>query len=327
MLVEAVWYSEGERREAGDLADVVRAASCDRAGFVWAGLHDPVSAEIAEVARIFGLHPLAVEDAIKAKQRPKAERYDDWLFVVLKTALYLEKSEELEFGEIQIFARSDAIVVLRRGEPVPLGGLRSRLEAHNETLVSGPIAVLHAVVDEVVDAYQHCLTGLDDDVNEVELAVFAADQRSSASRLVERIYFLQREILELHRALVPLGTAMVHLRADEAILDDRRWDAYFRDIDDHLLRQQDQLSTLRDLLSAALNAHATQITLRQNEDMRRISAWVAIVAVPTMIAGIYGMNFQHMPELEARLGYPLTLGVMAVVCVGVYRLFRRSGWL
>jgi len=309
----------------GALADMV--AQSAGTGFVWAGLHDPGPEEVSHIAEVFDLHPLAVEDAIKARQRPKVERYGDWLFVVLRTARYLEEPEEIDFGEIQIFASTDAVVVLRRGAPVPLGPARARLEHDPDRLAGGgPVAVLHAVLDEVVDAYQLCLAGLDDDVNEVELDVFA-DGRADGARLVERIYFLQRELLELHRALYPLVDGFAVLQADPLIEDAVQWHSYFRDVADHLRRQQDQLSALRDLLNAALTANATQISLRQNEDMRRISAWVAIVAVPTMIAGIYGMNFRHMPELDWEAGYPLALAVMVVASTVLYRLFRRSGWL
>ena len=326
MLVEAVWYRDGRRQIAGELADVAGAA-VDGGGFVWAGLHDPGPAEIREVEEVFGLHPLAVEDAITASQRPKVERYDDWLFVVLRTARYLDEPEEIDFGELQVFVSERAVITVRRGQPVPLAGVRAALERDPANLAAGPVAVLHAVVDRVVDNYQHCLAGLDDDVGEVELAVFADYRPSLNSKLVERMYFLQREILELHRALIPLTSAMAGLRADPLSVANVEWDAYFRDIDDHLQRHTDQLQVLREVLGTALSANATQVSLRQNEDMRRISAWVAIAAVPTAIAGIYGMNFEHMPELDWVAGYPLVLGFMAAVCLTLFRLFRRAGWL
>jgi magnesium transporter len=324
MLVDAVRY-RAEDRERGDLA--VLAAGLDEGdGFVWVGLHDPTAAEIDEVARVFGLHPLAVEDAVNARQRPKVERYDDWVFVVLRTARYLDEPEEIDFGEIQILVSAQAVLVIRRGEAVPLAGLRARLERDPDTLAAGPVAVLHAVVDETVDAYQRCLAGIDDDVSEVELQVFSG-RRERSGRLVERMYFLQREVLELHRAMRPLTAALPVLRADPLVRGVAGWDAYFRDVEDHLQRQGDQLQTLREVLGAALAANATQVSLRQNEDMRRISAWAAIVAVPTMVAGIYGMNFRYMPELDSRFGYPLVLGTMGMACLVLYRLFRRSGWL
>lgn len=327
MLVESVWYRDGGRSESGGLDAVAEAARAAGEGFVWTGLVEPTAAEVADVARVFELHPLAVEDAIKAGQRPKVERYGDWLFVVLRTARYLDETEELDFGEIQLFVGTHAVVVLRRGEPAPLAEMRARLEADPEHLAAGPVAVLHAVVDEVVDGYQLCLTGVDDDVNEVELQVFSDHHGPTSARIVERIYFLQREILELHRAMHPLTTAISHLRSDPLAGNHDVLSAYFRDVDDHLQRQEDQLHTLREVLAATLAANATQISLRQNEDMRRISAWVAMAAVPTMIAGIYGMNFDHMPELGWVGGYPSVLGVMALICLSLHWQFRRSGWL
>lgn len=326
MLVDAVLYRDGAGSRSGGLAETAAAAR-DGGGFVWAGVHDPSPAEIAEIVTVFNLHPLAAEDVVKANQRPKVERYDDWLFIVLITARYLDDPETVQFGEIQLLCNEHSIVVIRHGEPVPLVGVRRRLEASEDALVDGPVGVVHAIIDRVVDSYQTVLAGLDDDVSEVELDVFADHERDRSARLLERIYFLQREVLEVHRAVQPLVGAMPTLRADRLVRSGDGWDAYFRDVNDHLLRQVDQLHTLRELISAALAANATQISLRQNDDMRRISAWVAIAAVPTMIAGIYGMNFDHMPELDWVGGYPVALAVMALICVSLYRAFRNSGWL
>ncbi|MFN3217376.1 MAG: magnesium and cobalt transport protein CorA [Acidimicrobiales bacterium] len=326
MLIDAARYRRGVRGSTGDLASL-GAGTDDDHTFVWAGLHDPRPTEIDTIAEVFDLHPLAVEDAIKAKQRPKAERYGDVMFVVLRSARYIDDEERVDFGEIQIFCKPNAVVVIRRGEPVPLGGVRARLEADPETLAEGPVAVLHAVIDEVVDRYHDCLVGLDDDVNEIELDVFSDHQTGDRSQLIERMYFLQREVLQLHRAIHPLVTALEHIRADPLLAGGERWAPYYRDVHDHLLRQDDQLQSIREVIGAALAAHSSQMSLRQNEDMRRISAWVAIAAVPTMIAGIYGMNFEHMPELDSRAGYPLVVAAMLVICVGLYRRFRRVGWL
>ena len=325
MLVDAKRYDEGAV-ESGDLADLVhRTHGTD--GFVWAGAHDPSAAELDQLFTVFEPHPLAVEDAVTARQRPKFERYDDWILMVVHTARYLDEPETVEFGEIQILSDSDSVVVIRRGDPTPLRGTRTRLERRPDDLCSGPVSVIHAVVDEVVDSYDAVLDGLDDDVSEVELAVFSPDDRARDAGLVERIYFLQREILQLHRALQPLSGALAALRADPIVQGRAEWDAYFRDVADHLQRQIEQLHVLRDLIASALAANASQVGLRQNDDMRKISAWVAIAAVPTMIAGIYGMNFDHMPELGSAWGYPIVLSVMAVVCVCLYRAFRRTGWL
>ncbi|MGA9275428.1 magnesium and cobalt transport protein CorA [Ilumatobacter sp.] len=325
MLVNARHYADGAIEE-GDLADLVdRAHTGD--GFVWAGVHDPGAAELDTLFSVFEPHPLAVEDAVNAKQRPKFERYDDWLLLVLHTAHYVDDPETVEFGEIQVLCDAESVVVIRRGRPSPLVEARRRLETRTEALDDGPVSVVHAVIDEVVDSYDAVLAGLDDDVSEVELAVFAEDDRERGSDLIERMYFLQREMLRLHRALQPLGAAMALLRADRIVRGQNDWDAYFRDVVDHLLRQLDQLHTLRDLIASALAANATQVNLRQNDDMRKISAWVAIAAVPTMIAGIYGMNFDHMPELDDQYAYPVVLGIMFVACLSLHRAFRRSGWL
>ena len=326
MLVDAVWYNDGVATRASGLNEAVQ-ESRRNGGFVWSGLHNPEPQEIEELVSVFGLHPLAVEDMTKGRQRPKVERYDDWLFVVLKTARYLDEPEKVEFGEIQVLCDQQSIIVIRRGAPVPLAELRRRLESDPETLLGGPVEVLHAVIDRVVDSYQRVLTGLDDDVGEVELEVFAEQQRGGGAQLVERIYFLQREVLEVHRSLNPLIAALPTLRADRIVTRGGDWPAYFRDVHDHVLRQADQLQTIRDLIAATLAAHTAQVGLRQNDDMRRISAWVAIAAVPTAIAGIYGMNFENMPELGWEFGYPLALAVMLAVCLALYRAFRRSGWL
>ena len=326
MLIDAACYRRGVRGSTGDLASLVADTANDHT-FVWAGLHDPQPSDIEGIVEAFDLHPLAVEDAIKAKQRPKAERYGDVMFVVLRSARYIDDEERIDFGEIQIFCKPNAVVVIRRGEPVPLDGVRARLEADPETLAEGPVAVLHAVIDEVVDRYHDCLVGLDDDVDEIELDVFSDHRAGDRSQLIERMYFLQREVLQLHRAIRPLVTAVEHIRADPLLAGGERWAPYYRDVHDHLLRQDDQLQGIREVIGAALAAHSSQMSLRQNEDMRRISAWVAIAAVPTMIAGIYGMNFEHMPELDSRAGYPLVVATMLVICVGLYRRFRRVGWL
>ncbi len=324
MLIDVALYRDACRVSVPDL----RAAATEVAaggGYVWVGLHDPTQAELDEVASVFGLHPLAVEDALKANQRPKAERYGDSLFVVLKTAQYLDEPEEVDFGEIQMFVSPTYVVVIRHGNPVPLTGVRAAVEANPMLVGTGPAAVLYAVLDAVVDHYGLVLEGLDDDVNEVELEVF--ENRVGKGNPAERIYFLKREALEFHRSMIPLTTAVSSLRADPLVLGADGLGDYFRDVHDHLLRLADGLQTVRELLVAALGANATQVSLRQNEDMRRISSWVAIVAVPTMIAGIYGMNFEHMPELQSVYGYPAVLGLMFGACLVLYRLFRRSGWL
>jgi len=323
VIVDSALYVDG-RRTVGRLAlDDVPAACLRPGAFVWLGLYEPSNEEFDAVRTAFGLHELAVEDAVKAHQRPKLEIYDDSLFLVLKTARYLDAEERVEFGEILVFVGESFIVHVRHGEAAALSSVRRAVEARDDLLRCGPGAVLHAIVDHVVDDYGPVIAGLENDIGEVELEVFSEHGHNP----VQRIYMLKREVLELHQAAVPLAEALeaLHSRKFEVIHEDIR--EYFRDVHDHALKVVERTTTFSDLLTSILSANLTSVTVRQNEDMRKISAWVAIAAVPTMLAGIYGMNFEHMPELGWAAGYPLALGVMAAACLLLYRFFRRSGWL
>lgn len=291
--------------------------------FVWVGLLEPTEAELERAAEAFGIHPLALEDAMLTHERPKVDVFGDTLTVVLRPARYLDDVEEVEFGQITMMASPAHIVVVRHGDAVPLTDLRARMEADPDWLGQGPGTVMHAIVDEVVEAYAPVLTGISDDIDEVEETIFSTSRENPA----QRIYDLKREVLELGKAVVPLADALHRLTSlHHPVLNDelRR---YFADTDDDVRHVVDQVTTDRELLTGALEANLTQVSVRQNEDMRRISAWVAILAVPTMIAGIYGMNFERMPELDAEYGYYVVLGVIAVTCVVLYRVFKRSGWL
>jgi magnesium transporter len=290
---------------------------------VWIGLVEPTEEEFDSVKREFDLHELAVEDAIKAHQRPKLEIYGDTIFVVLKTARYVDSEEVVEFGEILIFIGDDFIVTVRHGEATELHGVRLAAEQRPELLRRGPGAVLHAIVDRVVDDYVPAIRGLEDDIEEVENEVFSPSRQNPA----ERIYKLKREVLEFYRAAAPLVEPVARLAKGHYELIHPEVRTYFRDVNDHLIRVHEQLESFRDLLTSVLEANLAQVTVRQNEDVRKISAVVAIIAVPTMIAGIYGMNFEHMPELGWTFGYPLVVGVMVTICYGVFRFFRRVGWL
>ncbi len=292
--------------------------------FVWIGLFEPTREEFATVRESFHLHDLAVEDALKAHQRPKLEQYDDSLFVVLKTARYLEELEDVEFGEIQAFLGEGFLVHVRHGAASKLGAVRSQLEDRADLLKHGPSAVLYAIVDHVVDDYEPVVRGLENDINEVERAVFS---RSGGSNPVERVYQLKRTVLELHDCLEPLLEPLRQLAVDRFKLVEDEMQEYFRDVADHLARLVDRVAQFRELLTSILAANLTQVGIQQNEDMRKISAWVAIAAVPTAIAGIYGMNFDSMPELRWDLGYPLILLFMFAICMFLYRRFKRSGWL
>ena len=323
MIVDCAAYEDGVRREGAlEVEHALEHVHGD--GFVWIGLHEPTEDEFDSVKREFDLHPLAVEDAINAHQRPKLELYGHTIFMVLKTARYVDSEEVITLGEILIFLGEGFIVTVRHGEASDLHDVRGTIEADHKKLSHGPASVLHAIVDQVVDDYGPALEGLDEDVSQVEDQVFSSESRESHA---ERIYKLKREVLQFLKATTPLSEPMERLaHRDHSLIHPEVRD-YFRDVTDHLRRVQDQLEGYRDLLTSVLEANLSQVGVRQNEDMRKISAWVAIAALPTMIAGIYGMNFEHMPELGWTLGYPLVVSVMAVACLTLYVRFKRAGWL
>jgi magnesium transporter len=323
MIVDCAVYEDGRRRD-GAVPVHEAMEACRRPGaFTWIGLYEPTEDEFDSIRREFELHELAVEDAIHAHQRPKLEVYGDMVFIVLKTARYVDPSEVVKLGEILIFLGHDYIITVRHGEASGLADVRHGLEDDPALLAHGPGAVLHAILDRVVDDYGPALIGLGDDIDEIENQVFSGERANPA----QRIYRLKREVLEFSHAVGPLVDPVDHLAKGryEVIHKDVR--TYFRDVNDHLLRTHDQLESYRDLLTSILSANLAQVTVRQNEDVRRISAIVAILAVPTMIAGIYGMNFEHMPELGWTFGYPLVLVVMVTICTALYRYFKRVGWL
>jgi len=316
MIVDRAVYAQGKR------VDGATERPGD-GGFVWIGLYEPTPEEFDSLKREFKLHPLAVEDAIKAHQRPKLDVYEDMVLLVLKTARYVDPEEVVQIGELLVFVGSDYLITVRHGEASSLAGTREALESNPKRLHFGPSAALHGILDRVVDDYIPAIEGLENDIDEVEEQLFS-DHRIN---LAQRIYRLQREVLEFRRAVAPLVDPVDRLaRGDyEHVHTEIR--AYFNDVNDHLIRSRDQLDQLRDLLAGSLQANLAQVGVRQNEDMRRISAWVAIIAVPTAIAGIYGMNFEHMPELRWELGYPAALLVMAAICSYLYFRFKRAGWL
>lgn len=325
VIVDCAVYRAGRRAmsEVGDFSDALDLARQDESAFMWIGLYEPTQEEFAHVADEFALHPLAVEDAVKAHQRPKLERYEDSLFVVLKTLSYLDKTSDIESGEVMLFLGDRFVVTVRHGEANPLAEVRKRLEAEPEVLACGPSAVLYAVADAVVDTYTEIATEVEEDLAQVETAVFS-DRRASHAEVV---YSLKREVLEFRRAVSPLVDPIQRLAAGHVADVPEETREFFRDVSDHVLRVAEQVETADRLLTDILHANLAQVSVRQNDDMRRISAWVAIVAVPTMVAGIYGMNFQHMPELGTRYGYFVVLGLMLVACTVLYKLFKRSGWL
>jgi magnesium transporter len=326
MIVDLAVYDEGRRRPGVlAIADALEAAS-DPGSFTWIGLHHPTQSEFDSVRHEFGLHELAVEDAVKAHQRPKLEVYGTDIFVVLKTARYLDVEETVEFAEIQLFVGRDYVVAVRHGEASALAEVRKRLEDDPERMALGPMAVLHAVMDRVVDDYEPVIAGLDNDMREIEVEVFAAD-RAPDDDPSRRIFQLKREVLDFHRHTKPLLEALTRLQGGQVPSCGPALKDYFRDVQDHLLRVVAEVENFRDLLSDALNANLAQVSVRQNDDMRKISAAVAIGALPTVVGAIWGMNFDHMPELRWQYSYPVILTLTALACFTLYRWFKRSEWL
>jgi magnesium transporter len=322
MIVDMAVYQDGARRpgklELGDAYEACR----DGKSFAWIELQDPSEEEFDSVLREFNLHELAVEDAIQAHQRPKLDVYDSGLLMVLKTVRYVESEERLEFGEILVFVGDGFIITVHHGK-TSLQDVRLQLERRPQLLRLGPAAALHAIVDRVVDDYAPVITALEQDIADVEADVFS-DERATPPK---RIYSMKRQVLKLYSAIAPLVEPLDRLEQGDLELVPDELRPYFRDVEDHLIRYVREVEAFREMLTSVLAANLTQVSVRQNEDVRKISAWAAIIAVPTLITGIYGMNFDHMPELGWTFGYPLAVAVMAAVCLFLYTSFRRAGWL
>jgi magnesium transporter len=326
VIVDCAVYTKGERRAGTlDLMDALEAAS-EPDSFVWVGLYEPDVDEFAAVRDELVLHELAVEDAVKAHQRPKIELYDQDLFVVLKTARYDDERETVEFAELQLFVGDRYVVTVRHGEASALSEVRKTIERDLDRMRCGPMAVLHAVIDRVVDDYAPVIQGLDNDMAEIESAVFDAT-RPRGFDPSQRIFKLKREVLDFYRNTEPLLEPLGRLAAGQIPGAHPELGTYFRDVEDHLKRTVSAVSHYRDLLSDVLDANLAQVTVRQNDDMRTISAWLAIGGLPTVIGAIYGMNFEHMPELGNRFGYPAVMLLMLGSCLFLYRRFKRIGWL
>ncbi|MFI9821962.1 magnesium/cobalt transporter CorA [Streptomyces sp. NPDC052013] len=331
MIVDCAIYREGHRAEGPEDFSDALAEARSAGGFVWIGLHEPTEDEFEVVSQEFALHPLAVEDSLKAHQRPKLEVYDDSLFLVLKPVVYEPRSDTVSSGEIMVFLGDSFVVTVRHGEGAPLKAVRHRLEQEPELLGKGPTAVLYAVADATVDHYLEVATELQTDLEELEAEVFSPDGGGSR-HTASRIYNFKRQILEFRRATGPLSLPMTRLAGvgtfgvSVPFVEDKAR-PFFRDVHDHLTRVNESVEGLDRLVSDILSAHLAQMSVRQNDDMRKISAWAAMAAVPTMIAGIYGMNFEHMPELRWEWSYPAVVLVMAGLEVLLFRLFKRRGWL
>jgi len=326
VIIDNALYRAGVRVpvecDKDDLKAVRDAASTD-GDFAWVGLHEPSAVELDEVSKLYELHPLAVEDALHAHQRPKLERYDDVLFLVLKTLWYVDERDAVETGEINLFLGRNFVVSVRHGKGTELHSARLDLEQKTQILDHGPSAVVYAICDRVVDGYEEVAAAVEVDVDEVEESVFSPVRSDDSAR----IYVLKRELAEMRRAVNPLREPMKRFASGtvEGIAQEAA--PFFRDVADHVVRVSETIESLDSLLSAAFDAHLARISVQQNNDVRKISAWVAIAAVGTLIAGVYGMNFDNMPELHWEYGYFIVLAVMLLASVGLYRLFKKSGWL
>lgn len=326
MIVDSAVYRNGARLPVdcpNHDYDTLRKAADDAGGFVWLGLYQPSRAELDEVAQAFGLHELAVEDAVSSHQRPKLEQYDDSLFLVLKTLWYVDEDDAVETGEINVFVGHDFVITVRHRRGGRLDVARRYLEGEEHVLSHGPSAVVYAVCDTVVDAYLEVVEELQIDVDEVESSVFSQERTQDSAR----IYTLKREIAEVRRAVLPLREPMRRFASGLVPGVDAQAAPFYRDVVDHLNQAAEVVDALDTLLSSAFDAHLAAISVQQNDDMRKISAGAALVVVPTFIAGVYGMNFDHMPELHWSFGYPFALGLMLAVSLLLLWFFKRSGWL
>ena len=328
MIANSTVYRDGSRLDVDvkpdDLEGIRQAVQSGQPGdFVSVGLHEPDQAEMARVAEIFGLHRLAVEDSLHPVQRPKLEKYGDMVFLVLKTLWYVKKSDTVKGGQVALFMGPGYVVTVRQGAPFELESVRRHLEEHPDVLKQGPAAVVHAVCDRVVDLYELAVSDLETDVDQVQASVFSPER----PHVSKRIYELNRELTTLRRAVSPLRAPMQQFAQAQIRGVSADMALYFRDVADHLARVSDAIDSVGNLLSSAFDANMSRIGVQQNDDMRRMSAWAAIFAVITVLAGIYGMNFARMPELRWSFGYPLVLLVMAGLSVVLYRMFKKSGWL
>ena len=337
MIVNNAVYVDGhksvEPKSLKETYELVR----DQEGLAWIGRYKPTEEEFASVAEEFGLHELAVEDAIQAHQRPKIERYGDTLFVVLRPARYLDAPEEVEFSEVHVFVGENFVVTVRHGEAPDLGMVRRRMEGESDLLSRGPEAILYAILDRVVDGYGPVVWGLENDIDEIETEVFSGNPGVS-----RRIYELSREVIEFQRAVKPLTGILGGLIAGfDKYGIDPELQRYLRDVHDHAIQIQEKVAGFRDLLQNILSVNLTLVSLQQNEEVKnlteasidqneevkKISAWAAILFAPTLVGTVYGMNFEYMPELQWGLGYPFALGLMLVVSLSLYLVFKGRDWL
>jgi magnesium transporter len=329
VIVDRALYRDGERVAAPqDLAEM--AAACRAAdGIAWLGLYRPTHEEFADVTREFALHDLAVEDAVGAHQRAKLEYYGETLFCVLHPARYIDETETVEFGEVHVFAGPRFVITVRHGHAPDLAAVRRSLETRPDLLRRGPVVILHAIMDRVVDDYAPVLAGVENDIDEIEDEVFDAGVRVDLSR---RIYELTREVIAFQRAIKPLVAMLEHLIVAPGVEEEEG--RYLRDVHDHALRVQEQADGFRELLQNILSVTLTletktlgEVANEQNDQVKKISAWAAILFAPSMVGTVYGMNFDHMPELRWQHGYAFALGLMGAVSLALYLLFKRRHWI
>jgi magnesium transporter len=327
VIVDSAIYRNGVRDPGAATLDDLFAACQSGDAMAWLGLYEPSRDELESVARGFGLHELAVEDAIKAHQRPKLEHYDETLFVVLRPARYADESETVVFGEVEIFAGKHFVITVRHGEAPDLGHVRRALEGRPDLLARGPVAIVYGIADHVVDCYQPVVAGLENDIDEIEDEVFGGS--ATVSR---RTYELTREVIAFQRATKPLPRILAELIELPGVDDEER--RYLRDVQDHAMRVEERVDGFRVLLQNILSVHLTletkaltEASISQNEQVKSISAWAAILFAPTLIGTVYGMNFDHMPELHWRLGYPMAIVLMVAVGLVLYAIFKRRRWI
>jgi magnesium transporter len=327
MIVDHAMYRDGERVDGPKNFTELNAACRGGEGIAWIGLYRPDAKEFEKVAEQFGLHPLAVEDAAEAHQRPKLERYGEMLFIVLRPARYIDETETVEFGEVHIFAGPEYVITVRQSEAPDLAAVRRSLEARPDLLRRGTGAIVHAIVDRVVDDYAPVVAGLQNDIDEIENDVF--DGSPTVSR---RIYDLTREVIAFQRATKPLDPILRGLMDGPGVAEEER--RYMRDVEDHALRIEGEVTSFRELLHNILNVNLTLETKalsessnQTNEEVKKISAWAAIFFAPTLVGTIYGMNFKDMPELKWAVGYPYALALMVAISAGLYAMFKRRGWI
>jgi magnesium transporter len=337
-IVDSAIYKDGQRwASPSTLAETYRNLRKEPGGMAWIGLYRPSESELVSLGEEFDLHELAIEDALEAHQRPKLERYGDTLFVVLRSARYFDAPEEVEFGELHIFVGPDFVITVRHSESPNLRAVRQRMEDDPELLSRGPESVLYAILDSVVDGYVPVLAGLENDIDEIETEVFRGEPHVS-----RRIYELSREVIDFQHATRPLVGMLDGLMAGfHKYRIDEELQSYLRDVADHVASVVERVDEFRQVLQNILTVNATLVSQRQNEEMtslteasyaqneelKKISAWAAILFAPTLIGTVYGMNFDYMPELDWFFGYPFALGLMVLVSATLYAVFKRAGWL